>query len=345
MTSKPTVLVDPSFRKMEEIFSPADLLRLPEIVDVIWGKSEPMPLAQAAEALASVEAVVCSNWRYGNTLNEARNLRAIMSVSGGFPTGLDYAHCFGNGIRALSAAPAFGRQVAEMALGMALACARGLVEGHQAMQRGDERYLHAGNIDTFNLFGKQVGLIGYGGLARCLHPLLKPFGCRVVAYDPWLGERYLRRQGVIPMTLEELMATSSVIFVLAVPSHENRALLDRSLLERIQPEAALILISRAHLVDFNALTELLHAGRFRAAIDVFPKEPLEPGHPIRSAPNVLLSAHRAGSVKEALWEIGEMVLDDLEAIANGMPPQRMQRAEPELAPRYASARVRRRRKS
>ena len=116
--------------------------------------------------------------------------------------------------------------------------------------------------------------------------------------------------------------------MLAVPSHENRALLDRALLESIRPGAALILVSRAHLVDFDALTEFLHAGRFRAAIDVFPQEPLDPAHPIRRAPNVVISAHRAGTVKEALWEIGEMVLDDLEAIANGMPPQRMQRAEP-----------------
>ena len=226
---------------------------------------------------------------------------------------------------------------------MAIACARGIVDGHQAMQRGGEDYLHAGNVGTFTLYDKQVGLIGYGGLARCLHPLLKPFGCRVAVYDAWLGERYLRRQGVTPLPLEELISTSQVIFVLAVPSHVNRALLDRALLERIRPGAALILVSRAHLVDFDALTEFLHAGRFRAAIDVFPQEPLDPAHPIRRAPNVVLSAHRAGTVKEALWEIGEMVLDDLEAIANGMPPQRMQRAEPELAPRYASSRVKGRR--
>ena len=339
MTSKPTVLVDPSFRRMDEIFSEEDMRRMPDIVDVIWGRSEPMPLDDAVEALTGADAVVCSSWRYGDVLYRAQNLRAIMSVSGAFPTDLDYDYCFANGIRVLSAAPAFGRQVAEMALGMAIACARGIVEGHQAMQTGVETYLHAGNAGTFNLYGKQVGMIGYGGLARNLHPLLKPFGCRVAVYDAWLGERYLRRQGVEPLPLDELMATSQVIFVLAVPSDENRALLDRALLERIRPDAALILVSRAHLVDFDALTELLHAGRFRAAIDVFPQEPLDPAHPIRNAPNVVLSAHRAGSVREALWEIGEMVLDDLEAIGNGVPPQRMQRAEPELAPKYASTRV------
>ena len=73
------------------------------------------------------------------------------------------------------------------------------------------------------------------------------------------------------------------------------------------------------MVDFDALTELVIAGRFRAAIDVFPREPLEPDHPIRQAPNAILSAHRAGTVKEGLWEIGEMVLDDLEVILRGLP--------------------------
>ena len=339
MSRKPTVLVDPFFRKMDEIFSESDLRRLPEIVDVVWGRSESMPMEDAVEALKEAEAVVCTSWHYGDVLYEAVNLKAILTVSGAFPLDLDYDYCFANGIRVLSAAPAFGRQVAEMALGMAIACARGILDGHLAMQDGTEIYSKAGNVGNFNLYGKRVGLIGYGGLARSLHPLLEPFGCHVVVYDAWLGDRYLRRQGVTPVPLEELMETSQFIFVLAVPSDENRALLDRDLLERIQPDAALILVSRAHLVDFDALTDLLHAGRFRAAIDVFPQEPLDPAHPIRSAPNVVLSAHRAGSVKEAHWEIGEMVLDDLEAIAKGLPPQRMQRAEPELAPRYASTRV------
>ena len=340
MSKKPTVLVDPFSRRMDEIFSDSDLRRLPEIVDVIWGRSEPMPLDNAVEALNEADAVVCSDWRYGDILPQAQKLRAILTVSGAFPLDLDYRYCFANGIRVLSAAPAFGRQVAEMALGMAIACARGIVGAHQAMQRGDESYGKVGNVGMFNLYGKRVGLIGYGGLARCLQPLLEPFGCQLSAYDPWLGERYLRHQGVTPLALEELVATSQFIFVLAVPSNENRALLDRALLELIRPEAVLLLISRAHLVDFDALTALLEAGRFRAAIDVFPQEPLDPEHPIRSAPNVILSAHRAGSVKEAYYEIGEMVLDDLEAIANGVPPQRLQRAEPELALRYASTRAR-----
>jgi phosphoglycerate dehydrogenase-like enzyme len=330
------VLVDPCKRRMDEIFSPGDRIRLHETVDVVWGRDDPMPLDEARDALRRVRAAVCSGWRYGDALKEASELRAILDVSGGFPQDLDYQWCFGHGIRVLSMAPAMGRQVAEMALGMALAASRNIVVGDRAMRAGHEQYLHAGNTDSFMLYGKRVGLIGFGGLARALLPLLAPFGCVISAYDPWLAPGYLRSQGVRPEGLNEILHTSQVIFVLAPPTSENNAMLDRAALQRIGPGAVLVLISRAHVVDFDTLTEHVLEGRYRAAIDVFPTEPLDPSHPIRSAEGAVLSAHRAGSVPDGMWDVGTMVVDDLEAIARGMPPQRMQIAQPELVQRYVA---------
>ncbi len=338
MAGKPVVVVDPHFRRINEIFAPDDLARLHATVEVVWGRDEPMPPQEAADALRSALAVVCAGWRYGALANMP-NLHAILDVSGGFPLNLDYASCFANGVRVLSAAPAFGPQVAEMALGMALAACREIVVGDAAMRAGQELWLHAGNATTFQLYGKRVGLIGYGGLARALRPLLAPFGCSLAAFDPWLAGGYLRSQGIDPLPIDQLMQTCQVIFVLATPSGENRALIDRALLESIQPGAVFVLISRAHVVDFDALTELVLAGRFKAAIDVFPTEPLPLDHPIRQASGAILSAHRAGSVPEGLHEIGKMVVDDLEAIVRGLPTQRMQIAQPELVARYATSRV------
>lgn len=335
MSDKPIVIVDPYFRKMAEIFSPAALERLHHLVEVVWGQDAPMPLEMAPAVLQDALAVVCGDWRYGEISSDITNLRAILSVSGSFPRNLDYEACFARHIRVLSAAPAFGPQVAEMALGMALAAGRDIVTGDRAMRAGAEQWLHAGNAGTSLLYHKPVGLIGFGGLARALLPLLRPFGCSIAVYDPWMSQGYLRSQGVEPVELIPLLEESQVIFVLAVPSVENQALLSRELLERILPGAILILISRAHVVDFDALTELVLARRFKAAIDVFPIEPLPLNHPIRQAPGAILSAHRAGSVKEGLWEIGQMVVDDLEAIVQGLPPQRLQAAQPELIRRYS----------
>ncbi len=338
MSKKPIAIIDPHFRRMDEIFSPDDRTRLGETVTIVWGEDAPMPPEAVRAALPEAVAIVCADWRYGDLPAEGTRLRAIMDVSGAFPRALDYVTCFARGIRVLSVAPAFGPQVAEMALALALAASREIVVGDRAMRAGEEQWQWQGNRDAFLLSGKPVGFIGYGNLAQCLRPLLAPFGCPIAVYDPWLSDGYLRSQGVEPTDLERLLGSSRVVFVLAAPSSENAALLSRDLLARIPNNAVLVLMSRAHVVDFDALTEFVCEGRFRAAIDVFPAEPLPRDHPIRNASGAVLSAHRAGSVREGLWEIGRMVVDDLEAVVRGLPPQRLQVAQPELAGRYVRIR-------
>ena len=210
MSKKLNVLVDPHFRKMGEIFSTEDRARLYAIADVTWGQDDPMPLDDATASLTRANAVVCANWRYGDALYNAPNLRAILTVSGGFPLDFDYDYCFDKRIRVMTAAPAFGPQVAEMALGMAIASAREVVQCDRDMRNGTEKYLWHGNLTTFPLFKQEVGFIGYGGLAKALHPLLKPFGCNISVYDPWLGDGYLRQQGVTPVDLDTLLSKSRV---------------------------------------------------------------------------------------------------------------------------------------
>ena len=208
---------------MDEIFSPADQRRMHDLVDVIWAKDERMPQEEFLRALPMADAVVTSGWHYGDVLGQAQRLKAIMDVSGSFPLHLDYEACYQRRIRVLSAAPGFARQVAEFSLGLAIDAARQISYGDRLMRRGEEQYLWHGNVDTFLLYDQPVGIIGYGGLARALHPLLIPFGVSISVYDPWLSEGYLRRQGLKPLSLEELMATSKFIFVMAVPSTENRS--------------------------------------------------------------------------------------------------------------------------
>ena len=343
MSNKPTIILDPHFRRMTEIFTQTDLERLHSLANVIWGQDDPMPQDAFDHVISDAVAVICADWRYGHaSLTHAANLRAILAISGGFPRTLDYDYCFTRGIRVLSAAPAFARSVAEMALALTLAASRDIAAGDQAMRAGNEKWLHAGNEGCFMLFGKPVGFIGYGSIGRALRPLLEPFGCPISVYDPWLTAGYLRSQGLPAVELDELLETSKVIFVLAAPSSENQALLSRQRLEQIRPGSVLVLVSRAHVVDFDALTELVNQHRFKAAIDVFPSEPLEADHPIRRAPAAVLSAHRAGPTEEGCWEIGQMLVDDLEAIVQDLPPQRLQLAQPELITRYTTNTIKKR---
>ena len=331
MADKPVVILDPRPRLIDEIFWPVDLQRMHSLVDVVWGRDDMIPTDVLLAALPQAEAIVCGGWRYGPILDQAPRLRAIMEVGGGPPRGLDYGACQRRGIRVLSCAPAFAPQVAEMALGMALAVCRQIVASHESIRAGTETWARERNPISFPLAGKPVGIVGYGGLSEALRPMLDLFKCPVSIYDPWLSDGYIRSTGATPLPLERLLAESRFIFVMAVPTAENLGLLTRQMLELIKPDAVLAVVSRAHLVDFDALTEMLYAGRFRAAIDVFPEEPLPPDHPIRQAPNVVLTAHFAGSTTEGRREIGRMLVDDLEAIVHHLPPRRMQVVEPELA--------------
>ena len=95
-----------------------------------------------------------------------------------------------------------------------------------------------------------------------------------------------------------------------------------------------MLVSRAAVFDYDAVLERVAAGRFLAAIDVWPQEPMPADDRARGLDGLVLSAHRAGGIPQAFLEIGEMVLDDLDQIRAGLPPVRMQPAARELVTRY-----------
>ena len=334
------ILLNPYARTIELLFRPEDFDRLQSAADLVWAKNEDAPEDFVESVREDLFGIVTGRWSYGD-VNRFPNLKVIAETSGGFPSPaiLDYAACFTQGIRVLSCAPAFGPTVAEMGLGLALAVARKIVWYDASLKRGDWRrpdtratdaakpHLRAAGLEH-SIYGLQAGFIGFGSLASSLKPLLEPFGCPIQVYDPWMTDVYLESHGVTPIDLETLLSTSQLIFVLATPTGSNRDQIGRELLEKIRSDAIFLLLSRSHVVDFDALTDLLLDGRFRAGIDVYPKEPLPLDHPIRNAPNVVFSTHRAGAIQEAFHEIGRIVTNDIVAVVNGLPPREMQVADP-----------------
>jgi phosphoglycerate dehydrogenase-like enzyme len=95
-------------------------------------------------------------------------------------------------------------------------------------------------------------------------------------------------------------------------------------------------MSRAEVVDWPAFIEGAVRGKYKAATDVFPVEPVPKDDPVRKEERVLLSAHRTAALRESFYRIGEMAVDDLELIFNGLPPVRMQQAQPETVNLYRS---------
>jgi phosphoglycerate dehydrogenase-like enzyme len=239
----------------------------------------------------------------------------------------------------LGCGPTYAEPVAEYALGLALDLARGITREDRAFRAGRERYLGAASQDSIHIRGSDVGLIGYGNVGRALHRLLMPFSATVRISDPWLPASVIREADAVPCELDELLAVSTIVFMLATVTAESQHLLDRQRISAMPKGSRLVLVSRAAVVDLEALLDRVTTGEILAAIDVWPDEPMPLDHRSRGMESLVLSAHRAGATRAALAGIGEMVLDDLTLISRGLPPVRMQIAARELVTRYQNRRA------
>jgi phosphoglycerate dehydrogenase-like enzyme len=329
------ILYDPSPRATEDMFSASAKEKFFSTYDVIAWNGEDRD-AFYREHLPATEVLISQQPMERDRLDLAPKLRAIVNVETNFLPNVDYEACFQRSVHVIAPSSVFAAPVAEMAVGMALSLARGIHASHGDFLKGEELYGLDGNHTAELLAGSDVGFVGFGDLGRATHKLLAGFNPTVRAFDPWLPEGVLSRLGVIPASLDEVLSKSRFVFVVATITTENAHLLNAEKLGLMQQGAKLLLLSRAAVADFAALSEAASSGRVLVATDVFPEEPVAKDDPIRKVPNILFSAHRAGALTSALENIGNYVLEDLGQIARGLPPVACKRAERETVMRIRS---------
>ena len=254
-------------------------------------------------------------------LSKAIKLKAIINVESNFMNNVDYKYCHKRGIHVIATSPVFSKPVAEIALGMTLSLLRNIHEAHFDFLKGKEKYGLESNLKASMLSGKKIGLLGFGDLAKSLYPLLLPFTKDISVYDPWLPKNVIKRYGFQPINLKDMFSKCEVIYVLAAVTTENKNLIDKKLLNRMKPNTLFILMSRAAVVNFKDLVTRLKKGDIFVATDVFPKEP------VRKKKNILFSAHRAGALKEAFFDMGNIVLKDMDLILKNQKPKYCKKAQ------------------
>lgn len=334
---RPMILLDPHPRPIDLIFDAATKKRLEALGNVVWHDGSPATDEYIERHLRETVALIGQSTLNKERLDRAPNLKVIFNVESNFLPNIDYLECHRRGIAVLSTAPVFAKPVAEMALGMALSLARRIHEADAAIRAGQETlYGEGDNYDSFLLSGKTIGLIGFGNLGRALLPMVKAFGGEILVCDPWIHSSILRESGVTPASLRECFLRSSVVFLLAATTTENAGQIDSSFFNLMPAQGIVVLVSRAGIVNFNDLLDAASSGRIRVAIDVWPDEPIPLNHRARTTPNTLLQAHRAGNIPEIWPWMGQMVVDDLELILKGLPPQRCQRAQWETVAKVRS---------
>jgi len=332
---KPLVISAPAPRTLELIFTPEARARLEAGYEVV--EAEPGAVGALDPAvLARARYVVGQPPLSRETVEAMASLRCVFNVESNLLDNMPYDLLFARGIHTVTTGAVFAEPVAELGLGLALDLARGITDADLAFREGRELWGGEGNRGARLISGSEVGLVGFGDLGRALVRLLAGFRPRSRAYDPWLPPSLLREAGVEPADLDTVLGQSDTVFVVAAVTSENRGFLGADAFARMRAGAALILLSRADVVDFEALTAAVASGRIVAASDVFPEEPMPPGHPVRRLPGLLRSAHRAGALDVAFRRMGEMVLEDMALIDRGLPPLCCKRAERETVARMRS---------
>ena len=260
-------------------------------------------------------------------LSKAKKLKAIINVESNFMKNMDYEYCFKKGIHVIATSPVFSKPVAEIALGMTLSLLRNIHIAHSDFLNGKEKYGLESNLKASLLSEKKIGLLGFGDLAKSLYPLLLPFTKDINVYDPWVPKTKIKKLGFKSISLNQMFKNCEVIYVLAAVTTKNKNLIDKKLLNKMKSNSLFILMSRAAVVNFNDLIKRVKKGDIFVATDVFPKEPVAKNNPIRKVKNILFSAHRAGALETAFYNMGNIVLKDMSLISKNLQPKFCKKAE------------------
>ena len=213
------------------------------------------------------------------------------------------------------------RSIAEHVLGVTIALARRLPATlrAQAAHRWAQEELET---DTCTLQGQRMGIVGLGAIGREVVTIAAPFGFRISAIrrrastpppegveDVWTPDR-----------LPDLLSQSDVV-VLAVPhTPQTKRLIGRAQIDQVKRGALLVNVARGKIVDDEAVIDGLRDGRLGgAALDVFSQEPLDPSSPYWDLPNVIITPHTSGAMKDYWTPLIALFSDNLRRFEKGAP--------------------------
>ena len=267
-----------------------------------------------------------------NLLARCPNMLAVSSTGAGYDM-IDVDACTAAGVIVVNQSGTNWEPVAEHALGLILSLSKKIAQSERAMRRTPDldRRAYAGN----NIRNKTIGIVGIGHIGRRVAQLCGAlFNMTVLAYDPYLTADEIAARGASKVQLDELLRRSDYVTVHCPRSKETFGMFGAAQFAAMKPGAYFINTARGGIHDEAALADALRAGRIAGAgLDVFLKEPPDPGHPLLNMDNVVASPHIAGMTVETMTEMCEATaLQWLTIFDGGVPPRLV---NPEVWPRYA----------
>jgi D-3-phosphoglycerate dehydrogenase len=266
---------------------------------------------EIAEKGSDAVAIFVYHARLGqHDLSRLPRLRVIARCGAGID-GIDVRAARARGIE-VTYIPDYGAdEVAEHAIALMLAVARGIGFADRAVRGGDWPTCREIGI-TRRLAGRTLGLIGCGRIGSRVAAKAQGLGMTTIAYDPYASEA---PPGVRLMDREQVFAESDVVSLHLPLTPETERSVGADDLARMREGAILVNTSRGSVVDTPVVVERLKSGRLAGAgLDVFDTEPLPSGHPLRELDHVVLTPHMAPCGEESLAEIRQRALENVLAV-------------------------------
>lgn len=277
--------------------------------------------AQIAELARDADVIVSHVAPVTRSLIEACPRLKIIGCCRGGAVNINVAAATERRIPVANSPGRNAQSVIEFTVGLILAEARGIGRAHAALSQGVwQGFLYRYDRTGRELQGQTIGLVGFGAIAQGLVPYLKPFGLRILAFDPYVPQAQLDALVVERVELDDLMARSDIVSIHARVTPETRGMVGAAQIARMKPGAYLINTARGPLLDYDALFDALAAGRIGgAALDTFPSEPPPADWPLLRLPNVTVTPHIAGASQASAERGADQVAEDIANFAAGRP--------------------------
>jgi D-3-phosphoglycerate dehydrogenase len=209
---------------------------------------------------------------------------------------VDVAAATARGIPVTNIPDTFIEEVADHAMMLILATFRRLVEQDRMVREGRWREGRPQLLQFPRLMGQTLGFVAFGHVARAVAQRARPFGVRMLAYDPYVEELVMSQYGVEPASLTEVLQRSDIITNHLPSTPEAHHLLREEHFRQMKREAIFVNTGRGATVDERGLIKALQEGWIAAAgLDVLEQEPPETNNALLKMDNVILTAHVASA--------------------------------------------------
>ncbi len=260
--------------------------------------------------MAGIQALIVRNRTQVRQaiLDAAPDLKVVGRLGVGLDN-IDVEACNERKVEVFPAVGANTLSVAEYVMTNALILLRNAYQANARMLAGE---WPRGDCSGYEVAGRTMGLVGFGGIAQETARLAHGMGMQVAAFDPMLPDGHPAWQGAKRMQMDDLLATSDVISLHVPLTDATRHMINAGTLGKMKNSAVVINAARGGVVDDSALAKALTEGQIAgAALDVFETEPLtrEAALMFEGLQNLVLTPHIAGVTKDSNIRVSSMVAD------------------------------------